>query len=209
MPLQTWWLFALTVFAISATPGPNMLHILTRSVDFGLARTFAAMAGCLSGLMILLTASVAGLSTLLVAVPGLFTALRYAGAAYLVYLGIKAWRTRAGLLDVAETALPPARLGAAALYRGGLAISLSNPKAILFAAALLPQFIDPAQPTGPQFAVLLATFAVIESFWYMTYALGGRSMGRALERPSVKNLFNKLTGGLFVAFGIALLTARG
>lgn len=207
MSLHTWWLFVLTVFAISATPGPNMLHVLTRSVEFGLARSTLAMAGCMTGLMILLFASVAGLSTVLKTLPGLFTILRYAGAAYLVYLGIRAWRARVVPVDVGTPHLPPA-VNAFGLYRGALAISLSNPKAILFAAAFLPQFIDPARDTTGQFAILIATFAVIEVFWYGVYATGGRTMARYLERPSIKRLFNRVTGSIFAAFGIGLVVAR-
>ena len=92
MTLQTWWLFVMAVFLLSGTPGPNMLHILQRSVDFGVRRTVAAMAGCLAGLMTILTASAAGLTALLLAIPGAFEVLRWLGTAYLVWLGIKAWR---------------------------------------------------------------------------------------------------------------------
>ncbi len=207
MTLQTWWLFVGAVFLLSGTPGPNMLHILSRSVDLGLRRSMAAMAGCLSGIVLVLAASAAGLATLLLAVPGAFEALRYAGVAYLIFLGVKAWRSEARPLDVSAAVLPRA-VTPAGLFRGGFAISLSNPKLILFAAAFLPQFIDPAQARTPQFAILVATFAVIESFWYGVYALGGRSLARHLGRPAVKRLFDRLTGLIFIGFGLALLRVK-
>ncbi|OHB36535.1 MAG: amino acid transporter [Phenylobacterium sp. RIFCSPHIGHO2_01_FULL_70_10] len=207
MTLQTWWLFVGAVFLLSGTPGPNMLHILSRSVDLGLRRSTAAMAGCLSGIVLVLAASAAGLATLLLAVPGAFDVVRYAGVAYLIFLGVKAWRSEARPLDVAQATLPPA-VSTAALFRGGFAISLSNPKLILFAAAFLPQFIDPSAPRAPQFAILVATFAVIESFWYGVYALGGRSLARRLSRPAVKRVFDRLTGTIFIAFGLALLRVK-
>ena len=179
MALHSWWLFVGAVFLLSGTPGPNMLHILTRSVDMGVKRSVAAMAGCLAAVVLVLAASAAGLTTLLLALPGAFEVIRYAGVAYLLYLGVKAWRADIAPLDIREGALPPS-LSRTALFRGGFLIGISNPKLILFAAAFLPQFINPARPQIPQFSTLVATFAVIEAFWYGVYALGGRSLSRYL-----------------------------
>jgi threonine/homoserine/homoserine lactone efflux protein len=207
MALHTWWLFVGAVFLLSGTPGPNMLHILTRSVDMGLKRSVAAMAGCLSAVVLVLAASAAGLTTLLLALPGAFEVIRYAGVAYLLYLGIKAWRADIAPLDVSEAVLPRS-LSRTALFRGGFLIGISNPKLILFAVAFLPQFINPARAQVPQFATLVATFAVIEAFWYGVYALGGRSLSRYLAKPAVKRAFNRVTGAIFVGFGLALLRVK-
>ncbi|WP_312489329.1 LysE family translocator [Sphingomonas sp.] len=207
MALHIWWLFVGAVFLLSGTPGPNMLHILTRSVDMGLKRSVAAMAGCLSAVVLVLAASAAGLTTLLLALPGAFEVIRYAGVAYLLYLGIKAWRADIAPLDVGEGALPRS-VSRTALFRGGFLIGISNPKLILFAVAFLPQFINPARAQIPQFATLVATFAVIEGFWYGVYALGGRSLSRYLARPAVKRGFNRVTGAIFVGFGLALLRVK-
>lgn len=172
-----------------------------------MTRSVAAMLGCLVAVVAVLSASAAGLTTLLLALPGAFELLRYAGVAYLIYLGIKAWRTEVAPLDVSDGALPPA-VSLAALFRGGFAIGISNPKLILFAAAFLPQFVTPTQPQAPQFAILVATFAVVESFWYAVYALGGRSLARYLSRPAIKRAFNRATGVIFVGFGLALLKTK-
>lgn len=184
-----------------------MLHILSRSVDMGWRRSVAAMAGCLVALVSVLAASAAGLTTLLLAVPGAFEVLRYAGVAYLMWLGIKAWRSEVAPIDVGQGPLPRT-LSIAALFRGGFAIGVSNPKLILFAAAFLPQFVDPARPQPPQFAILVATFATVELFWYAIYAAGGRSLSRYLARPVVKRAFNRMTGVIFVGFGLSLLRAK-
>ncbi|MDO6413871.1 LysE family translocator [Sphingomonas sp. BIUV-7] len=207
MTLHTWWLFVVAVVLLSGTPGPNMLHILSRSVEMGMKRSVAAMAGCLTAVVTVLAASAAGLATLLLAVPGAFTVLRYAGMAYLIFLGIKAWRSEVAPLDVESAPLRPS-VSAAAIFRGGFAIGISNPKLILFAAAFLPQFVTPAAPQVPQFAILVATFAVVESFWYAVYAFGGRSLSRYLSCPAIKRGFNRLTGLIFVGFGLALFKAR-
>lgn len=207
MALHTLWIFAIAVFLLSGTPGPNMLHVMTRSVELGMKRTLAAMAGCLLGLVTLLAASALGLGALLHALPGTFTALRILGAAYLLYLAVKAWRAPVDD-DEGETPAVRREVSALALLRGGYAIAISNPKAIVFAAAFLPQFIDPARPQAPQFAILVAIFAVIEAFWYGVYALSGRALSRHLVRSGVKRVFNRLTGGLFAGFGLSLLAFR-
>jgi threonine/homoserine/homoserine lactone efflux protein len=209
MTLQTWWLFVMAVFLLSGTPGPNMLHILSRSVDFGVRRTVAAMAGCLAGLVTILAASAAGLTALLLAIPGAFEVLRWLGTAYLVWLGIKAWRADPTPLDVGDdSTIADRRLSALQLFRGGFVIAISNPKALLFAAAFFPQFVSAAAPKPPQFAILVLTFAVVECGWYMVYALGGRGLARHLERPALKKWFNRVTGSIFIGFGVLLLRFR-
>ncbi|MFV0922366.1 LysE family translocator [Sphingomonas parapaucimobilis] len=207
MALHTWWLFVGAVFLLSGTPGPNMLHIMTRSVDMGLKRSTAAMAGCLSAVVMVLAASAAGLTTLLLALPGAFEVIRYAGVAYLLFLGIKAWRAEISPIDIGEGSIAPG-LSRRVVFRGGFLIGISNPKLILFAVAFLPQFINPAKAQVPQFAILVATFAVIEALWYAVYAVGGRSLSRYLNRPAVKRMFNRVTGAVFMGFGLALLKVK-
>ncbi len=208
MTLHSWWLFVVAVFLLSGTPGPNMLHVMTRSVAFGARRSMVAMAGCLSGLVLVLAASAAGLSAVLLAWPRLFDAFRYAGVAYLVFLGIKAWRgAGAAPIDLGSDALPMSP-SAARLFRGGFVIAISNPKLLLFAAAFLPQFVDRSAPQAPQFAILVATFAAIECFWYGVYGAGGRSLARYLTRPGLQRAFDRATGVIFIGFGLALLRVR-
>lgn len=207
MTLHTWWLFFVAVFLLCGTPGPNMLHVMTRSVRFGLRRSLIAMLGCLAGLLALLVASATGLAALLIASPRLFDVLRYAGVAYLIWLGIKAWREREAPIDVGRDVLTAA-LSPLQMFRGGFLISISNPKALIFIAAFLPQFINRAELQAPQFAILVATFAVAEMFWYAVYGLGGQKLSRFLVRPGLGRAFNRLTGGIFIGFGLALLGSR-
>ena len=92
MTLHTFWLYLGAAVLLSATPGPNMLYVTTRSIRFGFGAAMFGMAGCLSALAVMLTASVAGVSAFMLAVPAAFETLKYAGAAYLIFLGIQAWR---------------------------------------------------------------------------------------------------------------------
>ncbi|KVN23645.1 amino acid transporter [Burkholderia pyrrocinia] len=212
MNLHTWWLFVATVFVVSAIPGPNMLLVMTHGARHGLRRSSATMAGCLSALVLMLSVSAAGLGVFLEAWPAMFNALRYAGAAYLIYLGVKAWRARvddaAPAADVDALQRQAAPASRWVLFRGGFLVAGSNPKAILFAAALLPQFINASEPTLPQFGVLVVTFAVIEVSWYLVYASFGTRIGATLKSQSVAKAFNRLTGGMFVGFGAMMALVR-
>lgn len=207
MTFQTWWLFLGAVFLLSGTPGPNMLHVLTRSVRFGLGPSVPAAFGCLCALLLVLSAAAAGLSAALAASPLLFEALRYAGVAYLIYLGLRCWRGGAPLAEPGGTSAPRAP-SAAGLFRGGLLVGLSNPKLLMFTAAFLPQFVDPARAQAPQFAVLIVTFLGVETFWFCIYGLGGRRIARLLTRPRAQRLFDRATGAIFLGFGAALLGSR-
>ncbi|MBO9574567.1 MAG: LysE family translocator [Sphingobium sp.] len=205
MALHTWWLYVTAVFIISSTPGPNMLHCMTRSVQVGVRRSGFAMAGLLSAVLLCLFASAAGLGALLKTMPQLFNILRIAGAAYLIYLGWKAWRSPVTSGDESEGAAPAAP-SALRLYRDALFVGLSNPKLIIFAAALFPQFIDAQLPYGPQLAILVSTFAASDILWYLIYAMGGARLALWLRSESRQRLFNRLTGGIFALFGGLLLT---
>lgn len=205
MSLHVWWLYVTAVFLISATPGPNMLHVMTQSIAHGPRRAVATMAGLMSAILLCLIASALGLGALLKASPRLFDLLRYAGVAYLLWLGIKAWR--APVDDVGAARATPAR-SLRALYGTGLLTGLSNPKLIIFAAALFPQFIDTGRPFGTQLAILVVSFVGIEFGWQCLYALGGVKLARWLAPARRQRLFNRGTGLMFIGFGGALLGAR-
>ena len=222
MGWHLWWMYVATVFVVSAIPGPNMLLVMTHSARFGIRTSVATMAGCLSALLLMFSISAAGLGVFLSAWPTLFNVLRYAGAAYLIYLGIKSWRSSADMLNAADRLDPLAPSGAepgpvgpiaakrslASLFRSGFLVASSNPKAILFAAALFPQFISELAPKLPQFAVLIATFVVIEVSWYAIYAGFGSRIGEQLRSRHIAQLFNRLTGGIFVGFGAMMALVR-
>jgi threonine/homoserine/homoserine lactone efflux protein len=208
MLMKTWWLYAVAVFFISGTPGPNMLHVMTRSIQVGPRRALFTMAGCMTAILLCLLASAAGLGAVLKAAPRLFDVLRYAGVAYLLWLGIKAWRSPIVPPDMEAGSAPRIGLSGMALYRGGLLTGLSNPKLIIFAAALFPQFITAGAPFAPQLAILVVTFLLIESAWYMVYAQGGRRLASWLKPENRQRAFNRMTGAVFIGFG-GMLLGRG
>jgi threonine/homoserine/homoserine lactone efflux protein len=193
-------------FFVSATPGPNMLLVMSSSARHGFRSAVATMAGCMVTLLAMMGISAAGLGALLQAFPAVFDGLRWIGAAYLAYLGVGSWR--APVREGRDDDAPATPRGRGALFRQGVLVAASNPKAILFAAAFLPQFINPDMPKLPQFAILLATFAVIEIGWYLVYAGSGRQLAAYLRRAAVLRAFNRVTGGMFIGFAAAMAAAR-
>ncbi len=210
MTFAVWWLFVVMTFVVSAIPGPNMLLIMTTSARHGVRTAMLAMAGCMTALMVMFGISSAGLGALLQAFPAVFDTLRLVGAAYLAYLGVQCWRAPVAEQNNVESGSTPAVNApkSGATYRQGFLVAASNPKAILFAAAFFPQFINPQLPQLPQFAILLLTFAVIEVGWYFVYAISGRTLFTYLQRSTVMRAFNRATGGVFVGFA-ALMAAKG
>ena len=206
MTLQTFWLYLAAVGVISCTPGPNVLYVTTRSIRFGFGAAMTGMSGCLLALSVILVASVAGVSAFMLAVPTAFTALKYAGAAYLIFLGIQTWRAPVVSLaaDMSSREIP----GRFALFRGGFLCGISNPKLLVFAAAFFPQFIAQDAPWAPQFALLVATFLAVETTFYVTYALTARRLARQLMESAWQRRINRVSGAIFAGFGCALLRYR-
>lgn len=216
MSLQAWWMFVVMTFVISATPGPNMLLVMSHGARFGLRPAIWTMAGCMTALIGMVSISAAGVGALLHSFPAVFDALRYLGAAYLAYLGYNLWHAGVPVGDAPAPSPAPAIAtlsetpyrSAGAYYRQGLAVAASNPKAIVFAAAFFPQFIQADRPAGLQFAVLLITFTVIEVSWYLIYALSGHKLSRFLQQAHVLKNFNRVTGGVFVGFAALMVASR-
>lgn len=208
MTFSTWWLFVLMTFVVSATPGPNMLMVMSVSARHGVRASVVAMLGCMTALLAMMSVSAAGLGAVLQTSPQVFEVLRLAGAAYLAYLGVKVWRAPVHEATAETPQIVAPALNTGAIYRQAFLVAASNPKAILFAAAFFPQFIHADAPQFPQFAILLATFTVIEVGWYLVYAVSGKRLSVYLERPTVMRAFNRLTGGVFIGFAALMATAR-
>ena len=195
-------------FVVSATPGPNMLMVMSVSARHGVRASVVAMLGCMTALLAMMSISAAGLGAVLQTSPQVFEVLRLAGAAYLAYLGVKVWRSPVHdqSADAPQIVVPVLKTGT--IYRQAFLVAASNPKAILFAAAFFPQFIHADTPQFPQFAILLATFTVIEVGWYLVYAVSGKRLSAYLQRATVMRAFNRLTGGVFIGFAALMATAR-
>ena len=191
MALETWLIYLVAAIGLSLTPGPNGLLCLTHGVRFGLARTVYTVLGGILGFMGLIALSMAGMGALLAASEQAFTVAKWLGAAYLVYLGIRTWRADG------ETA-------AWRLFSQGFLVATSNPKALIFFAAFLPQFIDPEGSWLLQFAILGGTFGIVEFVYELV--LAGTAQRIAPWLGANGRTFNRLAGATFVGIGGVLTT---
>lgn len=201
MTVETWTLFLAVALAAVLSPGPAMLAILGQSLQHGGFAALPVVAGNALGVLLLMTASALGLAALLATVPHGLTALRWIGASYLAWLGLKALWEPVGDGAAGEEVAP--RCGAR--FGRGVLIALSNPKAILFFGAVLPQFIDPARPTLPQFALLAVTFTGLELLATGAVALAAHALAPSLRRPATARRINRTSGVVMLAAALLLL----
>lgn len=206
MTLDLWILYALAAAGLSLTPGPNGLLSLTNGMRFGVGRTAFTALGGVSGFLAAIAASLAGLGAVLAASETAFSVVKWIGAAYLVYLGIRLFRAPPPTVSTAAADDVGRSAGAARLFAQGFLVAVSNPKALIFFAAFLPQFMVPGTPYWVQFAVLGGTFAVIEFFYELALAGMARSVAPWLARYG--RWFNRITGGTFIGIGGLLATAN-
>ncbi|GAB2948917.1 LysE family translocator [Aquaspirillum soli] len=202
MSLNAWLLYVATVFFVSATPGPNMLLAMTHGIRYGVRHTLPTLAGLLLALGIIMCGSALGLGALLATSELLFSVVKYAGAAYLVWLGIKTWRAPASPLQ--ESTAAAVIDTAWQRFRTGFLVAMSNPKAFVFFTALFPQFMNAQADQSVQLAILAATFFVIESTWQIVYATGGAKLKSWLNTPLRLQWLNRFAGGSFAVAGVAL-----
>ena len=203
MALHTWLIYLVAAIGLSLTPGPNSLLALTHGALHGHRRTLYTVAGGALGFVAVIALSMLGIGALLQASASALLVLKWVGGAYLVWLGVQLWRAPPLNLQAVAGAPFPRR---SQLFRQGLFAAVSNPKAVLFYGAFLPQFIDPARSLWLQFAVMAGTFAVIECVVEVVLARLAHRVRPALERFGKR--FNRVCGGAFAAMGVALPLTR-
>jgi threonine/homoserine/homoserine lactone efflux protein len=201
--LEAWLLYLLAAIGLSLSPGPNSLLALTHGALYGPRRALYTVFGGALGFFVLIGLSMFGIGALIAATPVALTALKWAGGAYLAWLGLQVWRAPPVGLDAAARAVP--RSGAS-MFRQGALCAVTNPKGLLFFAAFLPQFVEPARSLVLQFLVMAGTFVAIEIVTEAVIAGTAHRLSPWLQR--VGRRFNQACGGLFVAIGV-LLPLRG
>ena len=208
MQWHTLGLFLVTTFVVSMTPGPNMLLAMGLGLRFGVRRAAWGGLGMCVALTAMATLSVLGLGALLAASEPAFLTVKWLGVAYLTWLGFTTWRAPVGEAATAADSAPTGEGSPARLFLRGVLVALSNPKALVFMAALFPQFIEPAAPLLPQLAALVAVMTVVEFGWIMAYAAFGRGIAARLSGASAARRVNRLSGGLMIGAGGLLALAR-
>jgi len=201
--LSTYAVFLVTAMVLLAIPGPAVLYVVTRSIEMGRAGGLASVAGITTGTIVYVSLAVAGLSSLILASHVAFDVVRYAGAAYLVYLGVRRLLTRGA--DELETDAVPRTRGRA--YRQGILVNLTNPKTIVFIFAFIPQFVDDAaRHVWLQLLVFGLSFACLGFLSDSAYAFAAGTVADRLRGSRAIARFQRWFGGS-VLIGLGVVAA--
>ncbi|HEY1610247.1 MAG TPA: LysE family translocator [Paraburkholderia sp.] len=198
MTVAHWLPFAIASAILVAIPGPTVLLVVSYALGHGRRYALATTAGVVLGDLTAMTASMLGLGVILAASAALFGVLRWVGAAYLIYLGIKLWRAPVAAPDapaVAET-----RTGRIVAH--AYAVTALNPKSIIFFVAFVPQFIDPHARALPQIVVFVATFVVLAACNAFAYAMLAAAARKAVRNARLQRAVNRTGGSLLIGAGL-------
>ena len=205
MSLELWLVFLLASVALS--PGPNAILCLDHGARYGFGRAVFTALGSSVAMIAMVGATLLGLGALMVASESVFTAIKWVGAAYLVYLGVQLWRQP----GFATAPLPGAArhmIARRAAFTKGALVMLSNPKTILFFTTFLPQFLTPSAPLAGQFVILAATLGLVEFAVELILAATAGRCAAWLSRHG--RAFNRITGSAFIAIGaMVALSSKG
>lgn len=204
MPLDLWLTFAAASTALLLIPGPTVLLVLSYALSKGRSVAVASAAGVAVGDLVAMTASLLGLGALVLASATLFTVLKWVGAVYLVWLGIRLIRSAPS----DRLALPRADITARGVFGHAATVTALNPKSIAFFIAFVPQFIRPGAPLLPQFAILIATFCTLAALNALAYALLADRMRSLIGRPRILSWLTRAGGATLVAMGVLTATLR-
>ncbi len=198
-------LFLLMATATVLSPGPGVVMTLSNALRYGMRGTFGGILGIASGALCVAAISATSVGVLLATSALAFTVLKWVGAAYLVYLGVKLWR--APSFRFAEQAVAH-EASFARRFVEGITLQFTNPKAIFFFLSVFPQFIDAQADYATQFAVLVMTYAVLVVLIHSVYAFFARRAKTWLSSERGGRLVNRSAGATFVCFGAALAMAK-
>ena len=207
MPFDLWLTFVVASTALLVIPGPTLMMVLSYAMTQGRRVAIASALGVATGDLIAMTLSVIGLGAVFLTSALAFTVLKWVGAVYLVYLGLRMlWSAR----SPAETTLmnKPDGQRAGKVFRDLTTVTALNPKSNTFFVAFVPQFIDPAAHFAPQASILIATFVTIAGINALVFALAANAMRSRITRPSVQMWLTRVGGATLVGMGLLTATLR-
>jgi threonine/homoserine/homoserine lactone efflux protein len=195
--------FVLATIVMIVIPGPSVMLTVAHSMAFGLRRALVTLAGIVCGISVQLAVTLVGMTSFMLLLADGFELLRWAGVAYLVYLGLQQWRA-------APVDSLPAGAGRSgrSLFTQGFLVTVANPKSMIFLAAFFPQFVDPAAPLGPQLAAMSVAFVAIAFVFTGLWCLPAARIGRWLNGRRRILWRNRVTGSLLIGAGLGLALAR-
>ncbi|MFZ6656191.1 LysE family translocator [Undibacterium sp. TJN19] len=200
MNLESWALFTLTEAALSLSPGPAVMMVVAYGIARGWRTSLFVTLGILTGNAIYFVLSATGIGSLLLASPRVFMAIKYLGAAYLIYLGLSAIFGKPSPMTISR--LDDKVLSGKRIFTGALMLQLTNPKTLLMFVAILPQFIDPAQPVGLQMLILAACSIIPEFFILLGYGMLASKASHWATQERYAVITERIAGTLVMGAGI-------
>ncbi|MBN2397698.1 MAG: LysE family translocator [Deltaproteobacteria bacterium] len=205
MDIEIWITFVCAAAILLVIPGPTILLVLSQAIAHGRKSAIPLVAGVVSGDLTAMTLSLLGLGAVLSASAVLFTVLKWIGAVYLVFLGVRLWRSRPD----DERPPPPAGIRArSSFFKSAFIVTALNPKGIAFFVAFLPQFVNPRASVPPQLIILGATFLVLAGINASVYAVFAGRMRDALNNPAVRRWFDRAGGTVLIGAGVLTAAMR-
>ena len=200
MSIEIWLAFVAASAVLLAIPGPTVLLVISYALGHGRRAAAATVTGIALGDFTAMTASMLGLGALLATSAELFAVLKWVGAAYLIYLGIKLWRAPVATVDASDDAV--ARERPLRIFLHAYAVTALNPKSIIFFVAFLPQFLNRAEPVALQMVVFEATFLVLAAINATAYGLMASMARKTIRKPRTQRLVNRIGGSLMIGAGL-------
>jgi homoserine/homoserine lactone efflux protein len=206
MELGVWLTFFVASWAISISPGAGAVAAMSAGLNHGFSRGYMMSIGLVLGILVQVAVVGLGLGALIAASSLAYSVVKWAGVAYLVFLGIKQWR--APLQPTVAASVDGAPVSRRALVLRGLMINTANPKTTVFLLAVVPQFLDLGHALAPQYAVIGATVGFTDLVVMAGYTALAAKVLRLLKTPRQMRLLNRSFGSLFVAAGLLLATFK-
>lgn len=203
MELAVWLSYVAMISALIAFPGPSSLLVTMHGYQYGFKRSNYTIIANLFGSLVLMVLSALGLGILISTSEALFSLVKYLGAAYLIYIGVKTWRRSTAITSNESTGNHNGQSNSS-LIRQGFFTGVSNPKDLVFFAALFPVFINAEQPIVGQLLVLMSTWLVIDYLLKILYSLMGKRINKQFSSNAFVTVFNRITGGIFITAGVAV-----
>jgi threonine/homoserine/homoserine lactone efflux protein len=202
MTLEHWLAFIAASAVLLAIPGPTVLLVISYALGHGRKAATSTVAGVALGDFTAMTASMLGLGALLAASATLFTALKWIGAAYLIYLGIKLWRAPVSRGPINESLVDTPTERPLRIFLHTYVVTALNPKSIIFFVAFLPQFLDSSLPIFSQMVIFELTFLVLATLNASLYGILASMARKSIRRPGVQRAINRTGGTLLIGAGL-------
>ncbi|MDD1795178.1 LysE family translocator [Enterovibrio sp. ZSDZ42] len=201
-------MYSIVSFFYIISPGPAVILAMYNGAMNGTRAVMASAFGNIIGLLLLSTLSISGLSAIVLTSSTLFTVLKLVGACYLVFLGVKQLRNSTPLAQPNFDKSEQEHRGNASFFKEGLIVAATNPKPILFFAALFPQFLDTTQSIAPQFVVMTLIFMAFSFLSLSTYGYIANKAKGVISNPNGIRWFTRISGGLFIGMGASLMAVK-